>query len=142
MHVHDDERTATSATGRKRQRDNGSEYLKVALRWEARCGFVNALSNKRSETIREVMVDVQLLLRGVWRFHSDEGQELMGAVDDWLGEHAVLHTTTGAYDRNANSLVEETRIQSPCKGFLLVGTGGCLTTSKLRPSAMTERWNR
>ena len=43
------------------------------------------------------MVDMQLLLRGVWRFHSDEG----------LREHAVLHTTTGAYDPNANSLIEE-----------------------------------
>ena len=31
----------------------------------------------------------------------------MGAVDDWLREHAVLHTTTGAYDPNADSLVGE-----------------------------------
>ena len=31
----------------------------------------------------------------------------MGAVDSWLREHAVLHTTTGAYDPNANSLIEE-----------------------------------
>ena len=31
----------------------------------------------------------------------------MGAVDIWLREHAVLHTTTGAYDPNANSFVEE-----------------------------------
>ena len=31
----------------------------------------------------------------------------MGAVDDWLREHTVLHTTTGACDPNANSLVEE-----------------------------------
>ena len=31
----------------------------------------------------------------------------MGASDDWLKEHPVLHTTTGAYDPNANSLVEE-----------------------------------
>ena len=63
--------------------------------------------NKRSETIKDAMIDVQLLLRGVWRFHSDEARELMGAVDDWLREHTVLHTTTGAYDPNANSLVEE-----------------------------------
>ena len=62
---------------------------------------------KRSETIKDAMIDVQLLLRGVWRFHSDEGQEFMGAVDDWLTEHTVLHTTTGAYDPNVNSLVEE-----------------------------------
>ena len=53
------------------------------------------------------MVDMQLLLRGVWRFHSDEGREFMGAVDNWLREHTVLHTTTGAYDPNANSLIEE-----------------------------------
>ena len=53
------------------------------------------------------MVDMQLLLRGVWRFHSDEGREFMGAVDDWLREHTVLHTTAGAYDPNANSLIEE-----------------------------------
>ena len=31
----------------------------------------------------------------------------MGAVDDRLREHTVLHTTTGASDSNANSLVEE-----------------------------------
>ena len=31
----------------------------------------------------------------------------MGAVDDWLREHALLHTTTGAYDPNVHSLVEE-----------------------------------
>ena len=86
---------------------NGSEYLCVALRRERRFGFVEALANKRSETIKDAMIDMQLLLRGVRRFHSDEGRECMGAVDDWLREHAVFHTTTGAYDPNANSLVEE-----------------------------------
>ena len=86
---------------------NGSEYLLVALRRETRFGFVKALKNKRSETINDAMIDMQLLLRGVWRFHSDEGREFLGAVDDWLGEHTVLHTTTGAYDPNSNSLVEE-----------------------------------
>ena len=53
------------------------------------------------------MIYMQLLLRGVWRFHSDEGREFMGAIDDWLREHTVLHTTTGACDPNANSLAEE-----------------------------------
>ena len=61
--------------------------------------------NKRSETIKDATID--LLLRGVWRFHSDEGRDFMGAVDDWLREHTVLHTTTGVHDANANSLVEE-----------------------------------
>ena len=70
-------------------------------------GFVKALTNKRSETVKEAMVDMQLLWRGVWRFHSDEGREFMSAVDNWLREHAVLHTTTGAYDPNTNSLIEE-----------------------------------
>ena len=70
-------------------------------------GFVKALTNKRSETVKEAMVDMQLLLRGVWRFHSDEEREFMGAVDSWLREYTVLHTTTGAYDPNANSLIEE-----------------------------------
>ena len=65
----------------------GSEYLMVALQGETRLGFVKALSNKRN-------------------FHSVEGREFVGAVDSWLREHAVLHTTTGAYDPNANSLVE------------------------------------
>ena len=86
---------------------NGSEYLMVSLRRETRFGFVKALMNKRSETIKDAMIDTQLLLHGVWRFHSDEGREFMGAVDDWLRENAVLHTTTGSYDPNANSLVEE-----------------------------------
>ena len=34
-------------------------------------------------------------------------ESLLGAVDDWLREHTVLHTTTGACDPNENSLVEE-----------------------------------
>ena len=94
-------------TGRSPMAYNGSEYLLVALRRETRFGFVKALLKKRSETIKDAMIDMQLLLRGVWRFHSDEGREFMGAVDDWLREHTILHTTTGAYDPNANSLVEE-----------------------------------
>ena len=86
---------------------NGSEYLLVALLRGTRFGFVRALANKRNETIKDAMIDMHWLLRGVWRFHSDEGREFMGAVDDWLRHHAVLHTTTGAYDPNANSLLEE-----------------------------------
>ena len=61
--------------------------------------------NKRSETVKEAMIDMLLLLRWVWRFHSDEGREFM--VDDWLREHTVLHTTSGASGPNAKSLVEE-----------------------------------
>ena len=93
-------------TGRQLEPGERSALL-VALRRETRFGFVKALSNKRSETVKEAMVDMQLLLRGVWRFHSDEGREFMGAVDNWLRERTVLHTTTGAYDPNANSLIEE-----------------------------------
>ena len=77
---------------------SGSEYLLIALRRETRFGFVRALTYKRSETIKDAMIDMQLLLRGVWRFHGDEGREFTGAVDDWLREHTVLHTTTGACD--------------------------------------------
>ena len=94
-------------TGRLPMAPNGSEYLSVALRREPRFGFVKALANKRGDTIQDAMVDMQLLLRGVRRFHSDEGREFMGAGDDLLREHSVLHTTTGAHDPNANSLVEE-----------------------------------
>ena len=111
---HDDRETAGAGrevcadlTGRLPMAYNGSGYLLVALRRETRFGFVRGLMNKRSETIKDATIDMQLLLRGVWRFHSDEGREFMGAVDDWLTEHTVLHTTTGAYDPNANSLVEE-----------------------------------
>ena len=86
---------------------NGSEYLLVALRRQTRFGFVKALTNKRSETIKDATADMQLLLRGVWRFHSDDGRGYMGALDDWLSEHTVLHTTTGAHDPHANILVEE-----------------------------------
>ena len=94
-------------TGRLPLAYNGSEYLFGALRRETRFGFVKALTNKRSETVKKAMVDMQLLFRGVWRYHSDEGREFMGAVDSWLREHTVLDTTTGAYDPNANSLIEE-----------------------------------
>ena len=48
---------------------------------ERRFGLVQALSNNHSETIREAMVDVQLLLRGG-----------MGAVDNLFREHAVFHS--------------------------------------------------
>ena len=55
-------------TGRLPMAYNGSEYLPVALRRETRFGFVKALTNKRSETVKEAIVDMQLLLRGVWAF--------------------------------------------------------------------------
>ena len=43
------------------------------------------------------MVDMQLLLPGVWRFHSDEGREFMGAVDDWLkGAYSLVEERVGA----------------------------------------------
>ena len=77
---------------------NGSEELLVAMRRGTRCCFVKALPDKRSDTVMEAMVDVQLLLPRVLVFHSDEGRELMCAVDSWLRKHAVLDTTTGAYD--------------------------------------------
>ena len=53
-------------TGRLPVAYNGSEYPLVALRRETRFGFVKALTNKRSETVKEAMVDMQLLLRGLW----------------------------------------------------------------------------
>ena len=83
------EKFCADLTGRLPMALIGSEYLLVALRRETRCGFVKALTNKRSETVKEAMVDMQLLLRGVWRFHSDEGREFMGAVESWLREHTV-----------------------------------------------------
>ena len=52
------------------------------------------------------MVDMQLLLRGAWRFHCDEGREFMAAFDYRLMEHAVFHTTAGACGPNAKSLFE------------------------------------
>ena len=52
-------------TGRLPMAHDGSEYLMVALRRETRFGFVKALTNKRSETVKEAMVGMQLLLRGV-----------------------------------------------------------------------------
>ena len=189
--------------------------LLIALRRGTRFGFVKASANKRSETIKDAMAG--------GRIHSGEGREFMGVVGDWLREDAVLHTTTGAYDPNANSLkrvlvlgnvvcrcllhqanasvclwpdaaehasevynhskrpvpgendvvepivlecdllprerpsswppwgglafaknwkipqcAEEVWAPSLCKEFLLVGTGGCRTASKLQPSATTE----
>ena len=61
--------------------------------------LVKALTNKSSETIKDAMIDMQLLLRGVWRFHSNEGREFMGAPDDWLRTHSAFY--------HDNSLVEE-----------------------------------
>ena len=54
-------------TGRLPMAYNGSEYLLVALRRETRFGCVRALMNKRSETIKDAMIDMQFLLRGVWQ---------------------------------------------------------------------------
>ena len=39
---------------------NGSEYLFVVLRNQTLFGFVKALANRRSETIKDAMVDMQL----------------------------------------------------------------------------------
>ena len=86
-------------TGRLPTPYSGSEYPLAALRRETHFGFVRALSNKRSETIREAMVDMPLLVRECWRFHSDERRESVSAV--------VLHSTTGACDPDANNLVGE-----------------------------------
>ena len=76
-------------TGRLPTPSSGSEYPLAALRSETRYGFVRALSNKRSEIIREAMVDMPLLLRRSCRFHSDERRMFMGGVNNWLSEHAV-----------------------------------------------------
>ena len=55
------------------------------LRRETRCH-----SNEARE-LEKAMLDMQLLLRGVWRFHSDEGREFMCAVE--LAEKNVLSFT-------------------------------------------------
>ena len=55
-------------TGRLPVAYNGSECLLVALRRETRFGCVNALANKRRETIKDAMIDMQLLLRGSLAF--------------------------------------------------------------------------
>ena len=54
------------------------------------------------------MVDMQLLLSGLWRFHGNDGRECVGRRRRLAGEHAVLHNTASPDDPNANSLVEET----------------------------------
>ena len=84
VHVPDDERTATSPIGREGDSGivNGPQRFRVSDSRIAKgdtLGFVKALSNKRSEKVREVMVDMQLLLREVWRFHSDDGREFVGS---------------------------------------------------------------
>ena len=99
--------------------------------------------------IKDAMIDMQLLLRGVWRFHSDEGREFM-AFRDKLNVTCCLERERpsscppGVVRRlrqnwNIPQCAEEVWIPSLCKEFLLVGTGGCRKASKLQPSAMTER---
>ena len=96
MHIHDDEGTddnmtkkqlggevCADLTGRLPMAYNGSEYLLVALRRETRFGFCQRVDEQTQRDNRGCD-DKQLLLRGVWRFHSDEGREFTGAVDDWL----------------------------------------------------------
>ena len=141
------EEVCVDFTGRLPMAYNGSKYLMVALRRETRIDFVKALKNKRSETIREAMMDMQLLLRGVWRFHRDEGREFLGAVKNWLREHVLLHTTTGAYDPNATSLVEES-VGARKRGILCllhqanVSVAKCSGTRKrsLHPQHTTSTW--
>ena len=68
QHRRQDERETAGAgrevyadlTGRFPLANNGSEYLLVALRKETRFGFVKALANKRGETIKVAMVEIQL----------------------------------------------------------------------------------
>ena len=50
-------------TGRLPMAYNESEYLLVAERREKCFDFAKSLANKRSETIKDAMVDVQLFLR-------------------------------------------------------------------------------
>ena len=92
-------------TGRPPMANNRSESSLISLNRETRYYFAKALPDKRSDTVKEAMVDMQLLC-GVWRVHRDEGREFRSAVDSWLREHAVHHTTTGAHDPNAHGLAE------------------------------------
>ena len=55
----------------------------------------------------------------------------MGAIDDWLREH----TTTGAYDPNANSLVEES-VGARKRGLRCVSV--CLYSKRTVPGQNDE----
>ena len=78
-------------TGRPQMAYNGSESLLVALRRKTRYCFVKALPHKRSDTVNEATADMQSTLRGVWRFHSDEGHEFTVTVGYWLRAHVSPH---------------------------------------------------
>ena len=82
----------------------GSEYLPAALRTETRLCFFRTLLSQRSHTVKGAMVDIHFLLRGV----SGVFTVMMGArcMAAGLREHAVLHTTKGAYDPDENSVAE------------------------------------
>ena len=90
MHVRVDERTATSQTKRERETETAGAGGEVCADLTGRLLVAYSGSEYLTVALR--------------RRHA---LDLLGADDHWLREHVVLHTTTSAYDPNANSLVEE-----------------------------------
>ena len=67
-------------TGRLPVPAMSQNILLIALRRGRRFGFVKASANKRSETIKDAMAGMQLLLRGGGRTHSGERRAFLGVV--------------------------------------------------------------
>jgi hypothetical protein len=84
----------------------GAKYLLLMVRRKTRMYFIAALANKTSHGIKEAMIDFKLLLKDIWRFHSDRGKEFMGEMDRWMRENLIVHTTTEGYDSKANGIAE------------------------------------
>ena len=56
--------------------------------------------------MKEATIDLKIDMRHIWRFHSDRGKEFMGALDEWLRDQCIVHTTTPGYDSAANGIAQ------------------------------------
>eukprot|EP00972_Heterocapsa_arctica_P022055 3243339-Heterocapsa_arctica.AAC.1 len=45
-------------------------------------------------------------MRRIWRYRSDRGGEFFGALNEWLRDECIVHTTTPGYDSQANRIAE------------------------------------
>lgn len=94
----------------------GAQYLLLLIKRDTRFIMVAPLPNKTSAGIKEAMVDFKLTMKGVWRMHSDRGKEFLGAMDVWMRETLIVHSTTAGYDSQANGIAERA-IQEVTQGI-------------------------
>ena len=64
------------------------------------------MKNKEANTNKDALIECKLHQRQLWRFHTDQGRELLGECQRWLKESGLVMTDTGGYREPANGIAE------------------------------------